>query len=100
MAGPAMTKRDGANIGRWRLAGWGAAAGLLLLLLIAMRFTDDLVWGTEDFTAAALLLLAAGLALELAVKPPRRRPVRIAAGAHVLPAFLLVWAELAVGIFD
>lgn len=79
-----------------RKAGWGLAAALLLAPALAMQVTEQVNWGAGDFLAAALLLGAAGLGLELAARLPRR--ARLAAGAAVLVAMLLVWAELAVGL--
>ncbi len=84
---------------RWRTLGWGAAGAILLLPLLAMLVTEEMNWGLEDFAAAALLLGAAGLAVELAVHVVRGRRARVAAGLAILAALLLVWAELAVGLF-
>ncbi len=87
------------NAHRWRTLGWGAAGAILLLPLLAMLVTEEMNWGLEDFAAAALLLGAAGLAVELAVRVVRGRRARVAAGLAILAALLLVWAELAVGLF-
>jgi hypothetical protein len=76
-----------------------ATGALLLVPLVAMRFTAEVRWGVFDFIAAAVLLAGAGLALELALAKLRTRRARtIAAGAIAL-ALLATWAELAVGIF-
>ena len=82
----------------WRVAGWGAAGAILLSAALATVATDAMAWGAEDFVAAALLLGAAGLAIEVAVRVVRGRAARIAAPFAVLAALLLVWAELAVGL--
>jgi hypothetical protein len=84
---------------RWRVAGWGLAALILLLPAVAMLVTGEVAWGPGDFLAAAILLGGAGLSLELVVRVTRPGAARWAAGAAVLAALLLVWAELAVGIF-
>jgi hypothetical protein len=91
--------------GRSRLgAGWWLMAfSLLLILALAAQFTSGdswagFNWGAEDFVAAALLIGAAGLCIELALRLFRTSPLRLAAIASVLFLFLLVWAELAVGI--
>lgn len=82
----------------WRRLGWGAAALLLLLPAVAMRFTTEVRWGPEDFLAAAVMLGLAGGALELAFRRPHARRWTVAIVAGVVVSFLLVWAELAVGI--
>lgn len=78
--------------------GWGAAALLVLLPAVAMRLTAEVHWGPEDFPAAAVVLGLAGGALELAFRWPRDRRQSIAIVAGVATVFLLVWAELAVGV--
>lgn len=83
-----------------RLALWGGIALLLCLPALAMLFTREVNWGPGDFVAAAGLLGLAGLGLELTARlstTPIRRA--LAAGA-VVAMLLLVWVELAVGIFD
>ena len=85
------------RIAVWRIALWGAAASLLLLPAIAMLFTTEVRWGAEDFLAfAAMLLVACGL-FEIVMRRSTRRSVRRTAGGVIVVAFLLVWAELAVG---
>lgn len=79
---------------------WAGAAGLLLIPSVAMLFTREVNWGSEDFVAMGAMLAALCLALEAAwhwLDTPVKRFAGI--GLAVL-AFLLVWAELAVGIFD
>ena len=44
----------------WHIAGWGTAALLLLLPLIAMQFTDDVNWDATDFAFAAALIVGTG----------------------------------------
>jgi hypothetical protein len=43
-------------------------AFILSLPLVAMLFTDEVVWGRADFAVAGVLLSAIGVALELAVR--------------------------------
>ncbi|WAT18635.1 hypothetical protein OZN62_03375 [Aurantiacibacter sp. MUD11] len=83
----------------WRLAGWGLAAALLLLPAIAMQFTDEVAWGPGDFVVMGGLLLGLGAAIELFFRLPLSGTLRLAAVAAAFGVFLLVWAELAVGIF-
>lgn len=79
---------------------WGAIVALLFLPLIAMQFTAEVNWGAEDFAAAAILLGGTGFALEVAARllvDPRKRALAVLV---IVGAVLLVWVELAVGIFD
>lgn len=71
---------------------------LLLLPAIAMRVTDEVSWGPGDFVVAAVLLLAAGTAIVLATRL-RSRAHRFGAIGLVTIALLVIWAELAVGLF-
>ena len=83
----------------WRLAMWTAIAGLLLLPLAAMHFTEEVRWDEADFAAAAILLVGAGIALEILVRTTSRPLYRAALGAVILGAVGLIWAHAAVGVF-
>ena len=72
---------------------------LLLIPLVSMLLGGAFDWGVFDFAAAAVLLAGTGLALELARAKLRSRASRVAAGAAIVLALLVAWAELAVGIF-
>lgn len=85
---------------RLRLALWGFAGLLLLIPAIAMQFTPEVNWGAEDFIAAAVLIGGAGLGIELAARLVKSRAAMFALIAGVIGLMLLVWAELAVGLFD
>jgi hypothetical protein len=89
---------DGRHGSRWRIAVWSAAALALLLPLVAMQFTDEVVWNLADFAIAAVLLFGAALAYELLAKKADNIAYRAAAGVAVGTALLLVWVNLAVGI--
>jgi len=83
-----------------RLIGIMITAALLLLIpLIAMQFTDEVNWTLFDFVVAGALLLGTGLMCELAIRKIHKMKYRIAICVALLAVFLLIWAELAVGIF-
>lgn len=84
---------------RWRIAGWSAAAALLLAPLVAMQFTEEVNWTPFDFAVFGTMLALAGGALELVVRLTRRQAVRVVAGTAIAVAFLLAWAHGAVGLF-
>jgi hypothetical protein len=77
---------------------WSSAAGLLLLPLLATRITDGVAWGLADFVLGGALVFGAGILCELAVWMSANRAYRAAVGVAVATAFVLVWANLAVGI--
>jgi len=84
--------------GRWRIAGWGIAALVLLLPLVAMQFTDEVDWDETDFIFAGVLIGAVGGAYELTVRMSRSWAYRAGAAAALAAAFLIVWANGAVGM--
>ncbi len=81
----------------WRILGWGAAAGLILLPLVAMQFTSEVNWTASDFIFAIVMFGSVGLALELAVRRGNRA-YTAAAGIALLVSFLSIWFTGAVGI--
>ena len=76
-----------------------ATACVLLVPLVAMQFTDEVAWGAADFVGAGALLFGVGLAYELLVRRTSDHRRRIAVGVAVAGMFLLIWVELAVGLF-
>ena len=98
MTDDTITRRSWLN--GWRIAGWGAALALLALPAIAMQFSPEVAWGPGDFLVMGVLLGALGLGIEWAVHRFAGTAARLMAGAAMLGAFLLVWAELSVGLFD
>ena len=74
-------------------------AGLLLIPLIAMQFTDEVNWSISDFVIMGFLLSGTGLLCELAIRKVTKTKHRIILCAAVVGVFLVVWGELAVGIF-
>lgn len=95
---PALAPREPRLVARLRPFAWGGALALWLLPAVAMRFNPEVDWGPEDFLAWGLMLLAACGTLELAAW--RSRDPAWLAGALVAvgTAFLLLWANLAVGL--
>jgi len=72
---------------------------LLLIPFVAMQFTSEVKWDLTDFITAGVLLLGAGLLCELVIRKVKRSRFRIAMVAAVLLTLVLIWLELAVGIF-
>ena len=72
---------------------------LLSIPLIAMQFTEEVNWLPLDFLIMGFLLLSVGLIIELVLRKVRKNEHRFLLVLGTLLVFLLVWAELAVGIF-
>ncbi len=72
---------------------------LLLIPLIAMQFTNEVDWSILDFIIMGCLMLGTGLLCELILRKVKNVRTRIIICAIIILGFLLVWAELAVGIF-
>ncbi|SFH02177.1 hypothetical protein [Pontibacter chinhatensis] len=75
-------------------------AVLLSIPLFGTLFSVGFNWGLFDFILAGGLLLGTGLLCELVLRKVRRPDYRIALIVLVLAALLLIWAEIAVGIFE
>jgi Kef-type K+ transport system membrane component KefB len=73
---------------------------LLLIPYIAMQFTDEVNWKLSDFVVAGTLLLSTGLLCELAIRNIKNIKSRIAICVILIIILLLIWVELAVGIFN
>lgn len=74
-------------------------AVLLTMPLVAMQLTDEVNWTLSDFVAAGVLLFGTGLLIELVLRRVRSGKQRLVLCAVILAALLLIWAELAVGVF-
>ena len=73
---------------------------VLFIPFIAMLFTDEVRWSTFDFVLMDLMIFSSvllGVTLQKKIKNPKKRILVI---IILLLLFLLIWAELAVGIFD
>ncbi len=78
---------------------WGSVVLVLLIPLIAMQFTDEVNWDIMDFLVAAALLTFAAFGYQLASKKISDTKIKMAAGIVILALLLIVWIELAVGLF-
>ena len=72
---------------------------LMFIPLIAMQFTNELNWDLADFILMGILLLCTGFACELVLRNISSTKNKIVMCAIILAIFLIIWAELAVGIF-
>lgn len=72
---------------------------ILLIPFIAMRFTDQVNWEAFDFLVMGTVLLSSGILAEFVLRQVKNTEYRIGILAILFILFLLIWAELAVGIF-
>lgn len=95
MTATARTKQ----INWWRAARWGAAAGLLCVPAIAMRFPGSgFDWTASDFVVMGVLFAAILGAYDFLASRAPSLAYRAASVLTTLGLFLLIWLNLAVGI--
>jgi hypothetical protein len=83
-----------------RVIGLVLIVGLLLLIpLIAMQLTNEVNWTPFDFVVMGILLLGTALMCELVIRKVKKSGYRLLIVGAILVSFLLIWIELAVGIF-
>ena len=83
-----------------RLAVTFTVVGMLLLIpFIAMQFSPEVNWSLSDFVVMGALLSITGMGINLVLSKVSNFNKRVLLIAAVLLGFLLIWAELAVGIF-
>lgn len=71
---------------------------ILLVPLIAMLFVDEMKWNLFDFLVLGILVFSTGLIYELVATRVNSK-YKVAVGILLVTAMLLVFAELAVGLF-
>lgn len=90
--------RDRQSVSRVRIAAWSAIPILLLIPLVAMRFTDEVAWDAFDFAFMGGMMVTVGIALELAARKTTDSAYRIGMGLALAGGFLTLWVNGAVGI--
>ncbi len=74
---------------------------LLLIPFVAMQFTNQVNWNLFDFLIAGALLFGTGISfLYLLSNTNTSKKYKVIMGLLIFAVLLLVWAELAVGLFD
>ena len=74
--------------------------GLLLLIpLIAMQLTNEVNWSFFDFIIMGALLTITGLLIGIVIKKVNYYKYREIIIVIIVIMFLLIWGELAVGLF-
>ena len=72
---------------------------ILLVPLVAMQLTTQVNWSLFDFVLMGALIATTGLMFVLVSRNVPNSAYRMLAGLALALALLLIWAELAVGVF-
>lgn len=72
---------------------------LLLIPFIAKQFTDEVNWTLFDFMVAGMLLVGTGLLFEWILRKAKNRRNVVLISVLLFLVLLVVWIDLAVGIF-
>ena len=72
---------------------------LLLIPLFGALFSNQVNWSLFDFIIMGTLLGLFGLSVHLIIEKVKNKTLRIVPVLFVIIIFLIIWAELAVGIF-
>ncbi|MEZ0287141.1 MAG: hypothetical protein ACAH35_04895 [Candidatus Paceibacterota bacterium] len=75
-------------------------ATILVLLFLLMQFSKDMDWTLFDFAVVGALLVGANLVYELVVRKIENTGKRAILSTVLILAILIIWADLAVGIFN
>jgi len=72
---------------------------ILLIPFVGNQVSNEVNWSSSDFLIMGVLLLLTGLAINFAVSRLKTFKSKVIACSAILIVLLLIWAELAVGIF-
>ena len=72
---------------------------LLFIPLISMQFTSEVNWTLGDFIVGGILLFGVGALIIYVSEKVKSKKISRALLAAIIIGFILLWAELAVGIF-
>lgn len=73
---------------------------ILLIPLITMQFTTEVNWEISDFLIAGSLLFVFGILIELIIRKVKQSHLKVVFIAVIILLLLLIWMELAVGLFN
>lgn len=72
---------------------------LLLIPLLAMQFTNEVDWKIGDFLIMGFLFIGTVFLCEFIMRKTKSITNRIVFCGVILISLILIWAELAVGLF-
>ena len=76
-----------------------AIVSILLAPLISMQLGTEVLWTANDFIIAAILLSYFALLIKFVIRKTQQGKRRTLLILFIIFTLLLLWAELAVGIF-
>lgn len=82
----------------WRLPFACVAVALIMVPALGSMLTTSFNWGAEDFLAAAVLLAALYVELEVATRIFKSTKSRLIVASVFGAAAVAAWAQLAVGL--
>ena len=71
---------------------------ILMVPFVAMQFTDEVQWSLLDFATMGTLIFSIGIAYRLIIRSSPNFAYQIASTLAFGAVFLMVWANLAVGL--
>lgn len=74
-------------------------AAVLAIPLVGMQFSDEWDWSLFDFILIGSLIIGTGFLIVQAYRRIKNIYYRIAVIIAIIAALLLIWGELAVGLF-
>jgi hypothetical protein len=75
------------------------ASLILIIPLISLQFSSEVDWGLLDFIIGGILLFGTAFWIDLILRKVQSKSKRILGVLITLFILLLIWAELAVGVF-
>ncbi len=72
---------------------------ILAVPLIAMWFSSEVNWSLADFIISGALLIITGTTYEVLISRFNTARQRVVIGAVLAVILLIIWVELAVGVF-
>jgi len=81
------------------IALFATATLLLLIPLLAMQFTQEVNWTPADFMVAGVLLYGTAIACDFTLRKTKNKSTALILCGVILVFLVVIWAELAVGIF-
>lgn len=79
---------------------WLVGLGILCVPAVATIVTNEVDWGVGDFLVFGAMLTTVLGVIEVAISRPVSWVFKALLIGVSLAVFILIWAELAVGIFD